>query len=452
MDVDMDELLPHAEDPYDENEKQVVSKIYAFWKQYQKPICLIADTVYAVSAILSAFLFGLVAIVCIHQFCHCLSYGEVFPSCLVALENWLLDDIPHFLGRLAIYSIFLRWLCSFLYGKIPELFPRSKYIQKAQPVFYVLLCLISTFAAIALNDKSNYSMYMETSHERVVFLGQALLCILVMSAILMVLHRKSKTKYWCFFAGVVSAVVYAGCFLIYEFDITGRVNYVPDVDEVASVSFYKTDFSELDNIAACTAIHREILEAKTNSLPKDLNLTYTLKDGSVITRHYAHVETNTVNEEQQLKDSTLLLNSLEGLRNRTLILDDLIDTDNWSTFVSIRFKFVDEVRSYYTSDTITESEMEDFYRNCLVPDVLDGKAGEISLTDLDEDFQLRNSNVFLEYSINAEGYSGSIRTITFRMDADRCMEWIKERNYFHYPIQTMAEYYADYATLEEAKK
>lgn len=291
---------------------------------------------------------------------------------------------------------------------------------------------------------------MESSSERIVFLGQVMLCILVMGGFLVLLHRKSPKKKQCLLAGALAVAVYAGCFLTYEFDLTGRVNYVPHTDEIASVSFYKTVFTEPDNLAACTAIHREILEAKANSLPEKFDLIYTLKNGKVITRQYQSTETNAVNASQQLADSEKLLNSPEGLRSRNLIPEELIGTDDWCNTASICFQYVDERGNRKDMDPLWRDELEEFYLNCIVPDVLDGKAGEISFSDSDKEYNQRNSNVQLEFYVRNTSTSWRRRVITFRMDADRSLEWIQQHTFNRYPIQTLAEYYADCIKLEKS--
>lgn len=449
--MDTEELL-QQEDPYDENQKQVFVQFSAFWKQYQKPLCLTADAVYILSTILSGFLVSLFAMTCIYYFCIPQAFGTVVPTQVKAISDWMFEDIPPFLGRLCLLSVFLRWLCVFLCKRIPVIFPRSKLLLNAQPLFYTLLCLLSPCVAIGLNEKSSYSVYMESSWERIVFLGQVMLCILAMCTILVLVHRKSPKKKQCLLAGALAVAVYAGCFLTYAFDLTGRVNYVPNADEIASASFYDTVFTEPDNVAACTAIHREILEAKGSSLPDKFNLIYTLKNGKIITRHYDPTETNTANALQQLEDSTKLLNSLEGLRSRNLIPEELIGTDDWDSTAFLRFQYADERGNRNDTEPLWRDELEEFYLNCVVPDVLDGKAGEIRLSDSDEEYNQRNSNVRLDFYVRDTNNSWNHRMIIFRMDADRCLEWIQKHIYSQYPIQTLSEYYADYNKLEDTKK
>ena len=170
-----------------------------------------------------------------------------------------------------------------------------------------------------------------------------------------------------------------------EADVFGYSRKVPPVEEIESVYIGvggDITLRETDNIAAATALHRSIIEArKTNSsaaLKRYMNLTYDLKDGSQFHRLYylAADEAQIADEYSNLREAYTLINTREarlsrlerGLRGIE-VKPEAVSSANVSVSV--------QRESDYNYDTLrlTPAQFTSLYYDAVLPDVSDGLLG-----------------------------------------------------------------------------
>lgn len=125
-----------------------------------------------------------------------------------------------------------------------------------------------------------------------------------------------------------------GSFWMVRFDPLGRMEYVPQVEQVRSVRFYGEDwqfqyryecfseegytFTDPKNIERIMKIHRAAIPTRTLSNAKMFYLTYTMDDGSTLRRYYPMPE-----------DTTEMDNLLDDARSSPEYIFGNID---WETY------------------------------------------------------------------------------------------------------------------------
>ena len=240
--------------------------------------------------------------------------------------------------------------------------------------------------------------------------------------------------------------------MCFELDVFGYERKVPELEQVEQV--YLDDRSQYctntENIQQIMDMHRQIIAHKTqNDYAEDsqrVSIVYVLKNGRSETRVYS-VDFGA--QAQQNPDSDILY------YQRMINLQELIDqraetsipvkSENISRF-SVDCYNVDEYGAYQ-SDYITLDTRQamEFYEQCLLPDLHEGKIGRRWLVENDDYYDtVTNVSIYIELGDRSAAEEGNGKAVaqdylsfTLCADASRCMDWILENTDIH--IMTLRE-------------
>ncbi|MDO4982658.1 MAG: hypothetical protein Q4E35_03775 [Eubacteriales bacterium] len=229
---------------------------------------------------------------------------------------------------------------------------------------------------------------------------------------------------------LIILVLAVGC----ECDMFGFERYVPDAEEVESVTLYysmDTEYKEPENIEKITELHRQIIDSKKNNelVTADidyLGIGYTLKNGKTLTRSY------TINRELNGESSPDLyaiesvINVPEAVNSRValpegLTADDIIDCMIYGYYVNSCGE--QETQSF----SLSPKQAAQFYESCILPDAADGHMARLWPVQ-GEEYNANRSTLRIEFRFDNLDRYESIRWKEFiiYMDAERCCQWITE--------------------------
>ncbi len=201
-----------------------------------------------------------------------------------------------------------------------------------------------------------------------------------------------------------------------DLDVFGIGSYVPEIDEIESVSLYSvSDVKRPGAIESYRELHLKILSQKDkyenfNSYVEDsasLMFSYSLKNGNTVTREYElPLDNELVDEYYELMNAS----------------DVLLD------YFTPRIPVTVENCSYaelYTSDgnelSIAPEQAVDFYENALIPDIEAGN--KILNTDA---YYVATMEIALVSSDESSPDGYYYLTVDISVDCTECISWIQK--------------------------
>ena len=249
---------------------------------------------------------------------------------------------------------------------------------------------------------------------------------------------------------IILCCIGAALVLCCRFDIFGYEKHVPDAAQVKSVTIQTASdtvsMKDPDNVAAALALHSDIVANKAKYARSDetiyaLTLKYELANGKTMVRSY-DLNSSFGKAGDAASDAgklQALINTPEAIASRkTLTLP--------VTAQNIRYcniSYYDKTIGGYTDFNLTPEQAVQFYTECILPDINDGKLGRIWLDTYGGDYE---SSVYA-LTLNIDLYDSSAEAAknkaaagtaasavgmtdeyfftTLTVDASRTLAWIK---------------------------
>ena len=241
--------------------------------------------------------------------------------------------------------------------------------------------------------------------------------------------------------------IVAGCLVLLailaEADVAGYERYVPDEDEVASVTLQTGSRKLTDpaSIAAYCDFHRGVVahkaanEQASSTRYWNMPLTYTLKNGKTVERSY-----RLISSEQAQADPDSDLNRYQALANMPEAILHRVTAGGRSVEEGTVAGAYVNVSRYdgthgWTGDTLllTTEQALRLYREGILPDARAGKIGLWFVYESDESRTLQSTvGVTLELTPKAqtgdEGsyYWDSVIDLNVLMCSENTLRWLKE--------------------------
>lgn len=250
-----------------------------------------------------------------------------------------------------------------------------------------------------------------------------------------------------------------------EFDWTGYERRVPGTEDVESVYINcagvdSGTFNEPENIAAILQLHRNVISNKElHELAEEndqdrryFNVTYTLKNGNVVSREYylSAAADQYLDSNSDMRTLETIMNTEEAIHERYL-LEEVVTGENMD-YCDISYMDAEtgEWKDYYD---LTPTQMAELYNDYIVPDILDGSLGYIHLLE-DDDYarEKYNCQIRLEmrfphdvggnaYILREDGtgsYYHRTMTIYLTVDAERTVGYLNELGIYPMTIEETA--------------
>ena len=240
--------------------------------------------------------------------------------------------------------------------------------------------------------------------------------------------------------GLIAACLVAVA-LAAELNLTGYETYVPDADQVESVTLFAREqkLTDPESIAAYCDFHRGLIAHKAENEREDstrywsMPLTYTLKDGRRVTRLY-----RLINNERTQNDPDSDLNRYEAVCNLPEAILHRAGIDRAVTADTVRQAYVN-ISSWHEETgwngqtlMLTPAQAESLYREGILPDAM---AGNIARSYAWESPRCRaeQSNMSLTVELtplqgDPEGdyYFRNVVDVTVLMCSENTLRWLKE--------------------------
>ncbi|MBO5496791.1 MAG: hypothetical protein J5967_05245 [Oscillospiraceae bacterium] len=271
------------------------------------------------------------------------------------------------------------------------------------------------------------------------FLGYFIAAMLIRKTV-RVFHRgwKGMALVWLvLLAGVLTA----------ELDLFGAERFVPAAEQVESVGFLNGFYEEPENIRALTAYHRQLVEHRAlherdiHGPGNWVDFSYNLKNGKTLTRRYYLASDPGQGEgAADLLEAQRLKNLPEALLQRNLPSRPV--TAERLRDVTISAAERDQVGGYTESHAyLTPEEGYRFYTECLLPDLLDGRLGQVWLVS-DDEYRSTLTTLTVGFHLLEEGTdprdpSYEYRSYTLTVNAERCLDYVRQNT--DLPVLTVGQ-------------
>lgn len=244
---------------------------------------------------------------------------------------------------------------------------------------------------------------------------------------------------------VVACCALTALTMCVELDVFGYEKRVPSPESVESARLLFDDerYTQEESIEQITALHEQIIRDKARNEQAEekysLTVGYRLKNGREILRVYDvdYGEQARSDPDSDIRVCQRLKNLPEAVARRAET--DIPVTARSVTDFYINCYFIGADDSYKNDYTALSAEQaEEFYRDCLLPDIADGAMGRLWMVYNDEYYDTV-SNVSVTIGVtdrdyaaagNAGGAPRDYLSFTVTMDAERCIKWIRENTDF----------------------
>ena len=261
---------------------------------------------------------------------------------------------------------------------------------------------------------------------------------MLMQKTVRVFGNRKKYRGW----GICCAAL-AVFILCFEFDLFGFERHVPATEKIESVRVDGDILHEQENILLSQELHRQILANKAfnenSKQTQSIMLDYQLKNGrSVFRQYWLAWDWDTINDESS-DACTLqtLANVPEAIEERCrmripLSRDTVTSFRIYNHWISEK----DGVDNYEEINLkLTPEQAEDFYHNYLLPDIQNGTMGRRWVVQNQEyyntvgnvrfDIELSN-RALLPSPVNNDKVEHQFFNFNLNMDAERCLQWLRE--------------------------
>ena len=234
---------------------------------------------------------------------------------------------------------------------------------------------------------------------------------------------------------LVLAVFIGAC----ELDLFGYERRVPEAEDLAWAALdYDIRLERPEDIEKVVALHRSVLEHREqheheiHDFCTDLKIWYELKDGSGFCRHYYisgiyggfsedYSDVLLVQEILNLPDAMDQRNNITIRPTADIIYDMSLNTV-W---------YDKNGRNTENGVMLTPEQGEDFFQNCVLPDLADHSLGHHWMVFDDTYYDtVMNLNIQVDLRLPREGsskeYYYQLYSIQLEKGATRCLNWIRE--------------------------
>ena len=310
-------------------------------------------------------------------------------------------------------------------------------IKILKPIFRYCMCFgVSTMFALCVYSLL-FDSYMTGRAEAACYLGLLLFGAFVGYFVAEMLMQKTLRVFRGKWKGfIISCLAFCAFVAVCEFDLTGYEKRLPDAEAVESVKLdyhEGCDFSQPENIRAMIDFHRSIIEEKdineNANFRNIIRIEYKLKDGSSLKREYplSFEDAQRQDENSSLMKLCSVVNLQEAIEGRAKTVAPVTEKNALDASLEGSRINANGEREYF-SYPLSNSELAEFYNECILPDVAEGKLCRLFPVNTEEYYN-KVSSVSLHFGLNYDGEDGwnrSYKSYTIYMDAQRCCEWIAE--------------------------
>lgn len=240
----------------------------------------------------------------------------------------------------------------------------------------------------------------------------------------------------------ISCAVIALSVLAFETDVFGYEKYVPAFEKVESVEISRGSalLKEPENIEEMLSLHRSIIDNKpVNESAKSryyVSLDYHMTDGSTVSREfYLSGDGDLVNDESSdIHRMSELTNTTEARLRRCEMRIPMTEL-TVNQFTVYNYWYTEDGRYEENYIQLSAKEALDFYNNYLVHDINAGTMGRNwwlmndeyydTMSNVRVDLQLSN-RALLTAAEKETGVDNEFFTFCLCLDAEKCMEWLRE--------------------------
>lgn len=237
---------------------------------------------------------------------------------------------------------------------------------------------------------------------------------------------------------IVSACVITALTVCFELDAFGYERYIPDRDSVRSAELMHNAYMESESIDEIIRLQRQIIAGKKQNeqaeLTTSVKIKYTLDSGRTIVRVYGvDCSADACNDPaSDIRAAEYVLNLQEAIDNRTRT-DIPITEETVISFSVDSYCYSEDYDYTHKSVQLTAAQAVEFYEQCMLPDINEGKLGR-EWCAMGDEYYDTCSNVNISVSLKnmdpdkdqPNAFKWDYLYIQLTMDAERTVAWLEE--------------------------